>query len=49
MIKLFYLLNCYYHMTDESMLESNNLSQDIRSNILDIKYDVITKISGEEN
>lgn len=36
-------------MNDDSSEEKNSLSPDIRSNILDFKYNIIIKISEEEN
>jgi hypothetical protein len=36
-------------MNTESLEETNPISQDIRSKILDFKYDIITKISGEDS
>jgi hypothetical protein len=36
-------------MNNESMNETNPISQDVRSKILDFKYDIITKISDDDN
>jgi len=35
-------------MNNESLEEKESISQDVRSQILDFKYDIITKISGED-
>lgn len=36
-------------MNEEELKERNSISQDIRAKMLDFKYDIITKIWGDED